>query len=107
MIKQEQIDSHLLDLRGFGHLQWLNKLLGELGIVLGKWGYISPISLRSSAYLKSHSFDVLCFFCFFFRTLSEFFARCPKCLEPFRTKCPKKFCLLQNNTLVAAPCSLT
>ena len=34
------------------------------------------------------------FFFFFFRTLPEFFAQCLKCLEPFRTKYPKKIMLL-------------
>ena len=46
------------------------------------------------------------FFSNVFRILSEFFAQCPKFLESFRTKYPKKFCLWHNNALVAAPCSL-
>ena len=47
------------------------------------------------------------FFSDILRTLSEFFAQCPKSWEPFRTKCSKKFCLEHNITLETAPCSLT
>ena len=47
------------------------------------------------------------FLFYFFRTFFIFFAQCPKYLEPFRIKWTKKFCLKHENTLVAAPCSLT
>ena len=48
-----------------------------------------------------------CSLCFF-SDIVRFFAQCPKYLEPFRTKSPKKFCLLLNiYTLVAASCSFT
>ena len=93
-----------------GHL--VRRSVCEVG--KGWWGTYPPVNLVVSPAKKKNYPGGLCFlgglwffFSDIFGTLSEFFAQYPKYLERFLTKCPKKICLQHNNTLVAAPCSLT